>query len=127
MTNGRVLDVRAGNWEKEALKSDTLAVVEFWHEECVWCKRLEPLYRELSEEYMGKVKFARLNIYENHENQHIAMKYGIMGTPTLVFFCDGRPIQQVVGFRPKKALKEIIDHVLEEYRKCIEQSTALPR
>jgi thioredoxin 1 len=127
MANNRVLDVKAENWEKEILKSGTLIVVEFWHEKCIWCQRLEPFYNDLSEEYKGKVKFVKLNIYENPENQHIAIKYGIMGTPTLVFFCDGRPIQQVVGFKPRKALKEIIDHVLEEYRKCIEQSTALPR
>lgn len=35
-----VLDVNADTWEKEILQSDTLVVVDFWHEQCPWCKRL---------------------------------------------------------------------------------------
>lgn len=120
-----VLDVNADDWEREILQSDTLVVVDFWHEQCPWCKRLEPIYSEVSEEYEGKVKFAKLNVLKSQENQHIAVKYGIMSTPTLIFFCDGRPIETVTGFQPKERLRQLVDDVIDKHRECIEKSTEL--
>jgi len=120
-----VLDVNVDSWEREILQSDALVVVDFWHEQCPWCKRLDPIYSEVSEEYENKVKFAKLNALASHESQHIAVKYGIMGTPTLVFFCDGRPVESVVGFQPKERLKQLVDDVINKHRECIKQSTEL--
>jgi len=120
-----VVDIDADGWEREVLQSDTLVVVDFWHNQCIWCKRLEPIYSEVSEEYKNKVKFAKLNVLAGHENQQIGVKYGIMGTPTLVFFCDGRPIESVTGFQPKERLKQLIDDVISKYQECIKQSTEL--
>jgi thioredoxin 1 len=120
-----VLEVNADSWEREILQSDTLVVVDFWHERCPWCIRLEPVYSEVSEEYENKVKFAKLNVLESSENQQIAAKYGIMGTPTLVFFCDGRPIETVAGFQPKERLKQLVDDVISKHQECIEKSTVL--
>jgi thioredoxin 1 len=120
-----VLDVSADDWEKEILKSDTLVLVDFWHERCPWCKRLEPIYNEVAKEYEDKVKFAKLNALESQENRDIAVKYGIMGTPTLVFFCEGRPIETIAGFQPKERLKQLVDDMIEKHRECIEKSTEL--
>jgi thioredoxin 1 len=120
-----VLDVNAENWDKEILQSNTLVVVDFWHERCPWCLRLNPIYSEVSKEYADRVKFAKLNVLESLENQKIATKYGIMGTPTLVFFCEGRPVETVAGFLPKERLKRLIDDVIAKHRECIEKSTAL--
>jgi len=120
-----VLDVNADTWEREILQSDTLVIVDFWHEQCPWCKRLEPIYSEVSEEYKNKVKFAKLNALESHENQQIAVRYGVMGTPTLIFFCEGRPVETVVGFQPKERLKQLVDDVIDKHRECMEKSTEL--
>lgn len=120
-----VLDVSADDWEREVLQTGTLVLVDFWHERCPWCKRLDPIYSEVAEEYKDKVKFAKLNVLESHENQHIGVKYGVMGTPTLIFFYDGRPLQSVVGFQPKERLKQIVNDMFDKYRECIEKSTEL--
>jgi len=125
MVMNTVIDVEAAGWEREVVNSDMLTVVDFWHDRCVWCKRLDPIYSELSGEYEGKVKFAKLNVLKGHENQEIGAKYGVMGTPTLIFFCDGRPIETAVGFQPKERLKQLVDDVLVKYRECIEKSTEL--
>jgi thioredoxin 1 len=120
-----VLDVNADDWEREILQSNTLVLVDFWHEQCPWCKRLDPIYEEVSKEYGTKVKFAKLNVLSSPKNQQIAAKYGIIGTPTLVFFCDGKPIETVAGFQPKERLKQLLDDVITKHRDCIEKSTAL--
>ena len=48
-----------------------------------------------------------------------------MGTPTLKFFCEGRTVGEIVGYRPKNLLKEEIDKILRQRKECLEKSTAL--
>jgi len=119
------MEVNAETWKVEVLESDIPVVVDFWHYHCGWCRTLNPIFDELSNEYVGKVKFAKLNVLETHENQHIATQYGVMGTPTLKFFCEGRTVGEIVGYRPKNLLKEEIDKILTQHRECLEKSTAL--
>lgn len=71
------------------------------------------------------MKFAKINVLSSHENQHVAVEYGVMGTPTLIFFCDGRPVGTAVGFQPKERLKQLVDDMIEKYRECIDKSTEL--
>jgi len=102
-----------------------LIVVDFWHVQCPWCRVLNPIFEEVAKEYKGKIRFAKLNVLTNSDNREIAVHYGVMGTPTLVFFCDGRPLGALVGFRPKEHLKHVLEDMLQKYRECIEQSTEL--
>jgi thioredoxin 1 len=122
---GTVLDVDAGDWRQEVLNSNILTVVDFWHDRCPWCLRLNPIFNEVSEEYKGKIKFVKLNVLETQTNREIAIRHGIMSTPTLMFFCEGRPVGQALGFMPKEQLKRLIDDMLQKHRECIDQSTEL--
>lgn len=120
-----VLEADASNWEQEVLQSDMLTVVDFWHHRCPWCIKLNPIFNEVAKEYKDKIKFVKLNVLENPNNQQVAIQHGIMSTPTLMFFCEGRPVGQALGFMPKKHLKKLIDDMLEKHRECINQSTEL--
>lgn len=120
-----IVEVNAANWKEEILGSEKLVLVEFWHPECPHCKVFEPVYIELSREYAGKLKFAKFNVLESQENQELAAKYGIMGTPTLKFFCQGRPVQDVVGVLPKDYLQQAIEFAVKKHRECAEKSTPL--
>ncbi len=64
-------------------------VLEFVTSVCPWCKRLGPIYEKLSAEYEGKIKFYRTDA---GANRNLAIRYGIMGVPTLKFSCSGRSI-----------------------------------
>jgi thioredoxin 1 len=120
-----VIEVDADNWEKEVSKADSLVVVDSWHEQCSWCKMLLPIYEEVAEEYKDKTKFTTLNVFVTPENQHIALHLGVMSTPTLTYFCFGRPIVATVGFQTKDRLKRIVEDLLRNQKKCIKKSTEL--
>jgi thioredoxin 1 len=112
-----VLEVNAKNWEKEILKSNLLVVVEFWHESCQSCKSLAPIYNEVSIEYKDKIKLTKLNVLTSKDNREIAIKYGVMSTPTLIFFCDGKPIATKIGrdgFETKKQIKQLINEMINK-------------
>ncbi len=120
-----VVETNASNWKEEVLESKKLVVVEFWHPQCPYCKVLEPIYQELAREYVGKLEFAKFNVMESMENQELAVKYGIMSTPTLKFFCQGRPVQDVVGMLTKNYLQQGIEFAIKKHRECAEKSTLL--
>lgn len=70
------------------------------------CKMLEPVLAEVEKEMSGKLKFFRLNV---DENPNIASEYGIEGIPTLIVFKQGKPLNAIVGFRPKAQLEKDIN------------------
>ncbi|MEM2733240.1 MAG: thioredoxin domain-containing protein [Candidatus Bathyarchaeia archaeon] len=119
------LEVNAESWEREVLQSDILTVVDFWHESCPWCIMLNPIFEEVAKEYKNRVKFVRFNVLKSPENREIAIKNGVMGTPTIAFYCSGRYLGSIVGFIPKDHLKHIIEYFMSQYKECVRQSTKL--
>jgi thioredoxin 1 len=123
MTN--YVDVNSANWESEVSKSEILTLVYFWHDECPWCLRLNPIFIEITEGFRGKIKFVKLNILESETNREMATNLGVMGTPTMMFFCHGRSTGQTVGFMTKEQLEQVLRDMLQKYKTCLLQSTEL--
>ena len=103
------IDVTDATFDEEVIKSDTPVLVDFWADWCAPCKMIAPIVVELSDEFDGKVKFAKVDV---DSNPKIATNYGIRGIPTLLIFNDGKPVDQVVGAVPKSVLKSHLDEVL---------------
>jgi thioredoxin 1 len=120
-----IVELSISNWNDEVLLADTLVIIEFWHDTCGWCKRLEPIYQMLAKKYQNKLKFTKFNVLESQENQQFASNYGVMGTPTLMFFCEARSVGVLVGFQPQDRLIQQIEDMLNNYQKCLRQSTSL--
>lgn len=118
-------DVDSAEWDAQVLKAKEPFLVDFWHEACTWCRRLEPILVEVAKEFSGRLRFARLNVLSSEANNRLARSYGMMGTPTLILFCNGRVIEQLVGFRPKERLRREVQQMLEKYQDCFKQSTPL--
>jgi thioredoxin-like negative regulator of GroEL len=113
------------NWKEEVVESEELVLVEFWSPQCPHCRMIEPVYNELAEAYADELKFAKLNVLESQSNQELAVKYGIMGTPSFKFFCGGRPVQDIVGALSKDYLKQAIEFAIKKHGECAEKSTPL--
>ena len=120
-----IVEANATNWKEKILDSKKLVLVEFWSPQCSHCRMIEPVYNELSKEYADKLKFVKLNVIESQQNQELAVKYGVMGTPTFKFFCGGRPVQDVVGALSKDYLQQAIEFAIKKHRECEEKSTPL--
>lgn len=70
-----------------------------------------PVFEELSGEYEGKLKFAKLNTEEEPE---LSNDFGIRGIPSLLFVKNGKEVDRIVGFAPKETLKLKIDEALSK-------------
>ena len=97
-----VLQLSDANFNKEVLKSDQVALVDFWAPWCGPCQKLGPVIEELASELEKEpVKVGKVNVDENPATPG---QYGIMSIPTVMIFKAGEPVDQIVGLQSKDAL-----------------------
>ncbi|MBU0620109.1 thioredoxin [Patescibacteria group bacterium] len=95
------------NFQQTIEKTNTLVLVDFFNQWCGPCKLMMPIIDELIEEYKDKsIVIGSLDIDESPE---IAEKYDIMSIPTLILFKNGKILDQIVGYKDKEFLKDLID------------------
>ena len=102
--------IEEGNFDLEVLQSKIPVLVDFWAQWCGPCRMVAPVVEELAEEYKGRISFGKVDV---DQNPKIASQFGVMSIPTLILFKGGKPISNIVGFRPKEQLKQKLDEVLE--------------
>ncbi|MDE2766362.1 MAG: thioredoxin [Chloroflexota bacterium] len=101
--------VTDSDFQGQVLDASQPVLVDFWADWCGPCKMIAPVIEELSEEYDGKIAFAKVDVDANPKT---AMDFGIRSIPTLLVIKDGKVADQVVGAVPKAVLKKTLDQAL---------------
>ena len=94
------------NTVDDAVKSASLAMVDFWATWCGPCKLMSPIVEKLASLYDGKAVIGKV---ETDSETELAQKYGITAIPTLIFFKNGVELERKVGVVPEAALRDILD------------------
>ena len=94
------------NFETEVLNEEKLVLIDFWATWCGPCQMIAPVIEDIANSQKDKVKVCKVNV---DDEQELAIKYGVMSIPTLLFMKNGEPIKTVVGFHSKSELEEIIN------------------
>jgi thioredoxin 1 len=94
------------NFNEEVTSNDIPVVVDFWAPWCGPCKMLGPVLEDLEKEYAGKAKFIKVNV---DNNPVVSQKFRVSSIPTVMVFKNGETVDTMVGFRPKAAVKELVD------------------
>jgi len=91
---GKTIAVGQDNWSSEVEESSVPVLVDFWAEWCGPCRAILPTLEQLSDDYDGKLKVAKVNVDENRE---LAQKFGVRSIPFLLIVKDGKVVENMVG------------------------------
>src|SRR5215831_20975266 len=96
-----VLYVTDSDFQNEVLKADGPVLVDFTAGWCQPCKMIDPIVKQLAQDWDGKVKVVKLDA---DENPNTMMQYGVLGIPTLMLFKGGDVKERVTGYQSKDKL-----------------------
>ena len=109
--DNKVQMIEGSRFQDEVVKADKPVVVDFYADWCGPCKIIEPIMNQLSKEYEGKAKFVRI---DTDANQELAMQFGIMSIPTVMFFSKGKVEDIVVGAVPPAVFKSKLEALTKQ-------------
>ena len=93
--------VNESEFQSQVLDADKPVLVDFTAGWCQPCKMIEPIVKQLAQDWDGKVKVVKLDA---DENPNIMTKYGVLGIPTLMLFKSGEVKERMTGYQPKEKL-----------------------
>jgi len=103
MSSHNVVEFTDDNFKKEVLESNLPVLVDFWAPWCGPCRQITPSVEALATEYHEKAKVGKVNV---DDNQAVSAQFGIRSIPALLFFKDGKVVDQIVGAVPKAQIEE---------------------
>ncbi len=87
----------------DVVKNTKTAIVDFYSDSCVPCKKLNSILSDFEENKDGKVKIFKININFDME---IAERFDVMSTPTLVLLENGIEVGRKTGVQSLASLEE---------------------
>lgn len=97
-------EINQSEFEQNVLNGKGLSVVDFFATWCKPCQMLAPVIEEVSNMY-EEVSFYKIDI---DKESALSEKYYIMSVPTIMFFKDGKLLDQVIGYRSVEEMQELV-------------------
>lgn len=82
-------------------------LVDFFSPTCSPCRTLAPLLIEATRTYLGRVIITKV---DTSVNPGCSAYYRVKGVPTLIFFKDGKVLEEIVGLPETNYLLEKLDY-----------------
>lgn len=87
-----------------------MKILFFTQNNCVPCRRVKPVMKDIAEEYGIDVDELDINLHRKTTNE-----FNIMSTPTLIVLDDeGLEVNRVTGAKPKRDMVDALELVKRE-------------
>ena len=103
------IDVTSQNFPEQVLNAQQMVIVDFSSDRSSSCQIFNPEFAAVSEEYQGRVTFAKLDV---DTNETLTSQWNVDGIPTLIFFKNGQEINRIKGIVMRDKLRRQVEGAL---------------
>jgi thioredoxin 1 len=99
--SANVVEVTDGNFQ-EITGAEGLSMVDFWAVWCGPCRLVAPIVEQLADDYTGQLTVGKMDV---DANPRTPSQFGVRSIPTILFFKEGKVVDQVIGAVPRPVLE----------------------
>lgn len=99
---GTPVDLTADSFDRFVGRSGLPVLVDFWADWCGPCKRMAPIFKQVSAEMATRVRFAKV---ETEAHPALSLRAHIKSIPTLVLYRNGEEVARQSGALDARTLK----------------------
>ena len=100
-----IIEITSKDQFDEAVKSETLTIVDFWAVWCGPCRVLKPLLHKIAGEH-PEIQLLTVDV---DANQELAAQYNINSIPAVFMFKNGQIVDSFVWVMPENEILEKIE------------------
>ncbi|MBK5245987.1 MAG: FAD-dependent oxidoreductase [Peptostreptococcaceae bacterium] len=102
--------LNSDQFEKLLKTGDKPIILDFFSDDCPPCEVLAPIFEKMADKYEGQIEFVKMMRQDNRE---LALKLGVTGSPTVLFFNHSEEIgNRMSGFMTKPQVRIAIEEIL---------------
>lgn len=108
--NEKIQHINAVDFQSVVLDSPIPVIVDFYSDECPPCEVLAPIFEKMADKYGEHIKFVKIFRQDNRE---FAKSIEVTGSPTVLFYHNGREVgTRLGGFMNKPQVRIAIEEIL---------------
>jgi thioredoxin 1 len=104
---GKYIELNQNNMTETI--NEGVSLVDFWAPWCGPCRMIAPVIDQLAVDFAGIAKICKVNTEEETE---LTAQYQVRSIPTILFFKDGKIVDQLIGATTKAKLEEKLNAYL---------------
>ena len=103
---------------KEMMENGKTFLVDFWAPWCPHCRKINPAYEQIAEQYAGVLEVVKVDMDED-DSLWDALQVELI--PTLRLYVGGKPVASTVAPESKAAIDDFLSGILPKQNRVVEE------